>query len=955
MRFFLSGLLFLASLVSAFAQKTELDAHAVRKGNFWHFEKEVPAAVFFEKFRKDLGLSGKNAMRELSHSEDELGFTHEKFVQTFDGIPLEGAEYILHSKGGIVKKSNGTIIPDFSAVSKPEIKAENAVKAAVKHINAKEYSWENAAAEATLKKLKNDPNASYYPKPELIFTKLVGNEYRLVYKIEINALEPVVRKDVYVDAFTGNVILSVNKLHFTDTEGTAKTRYSGTQKITTTKVSNNLFNLRESGRCGIETYNMKETTRYENAVDFTDEDNVWDNANEAKDEIAGDAHWGSEMTYDYYLQKHNRKSFDNNNSKILSYVHYDKNFANAFWNGTVMTYGDGDGDRFGPMVSIDIIAHEITHGVTEHSANLIYLNESGALNESFSDIFGVAVDFFAKGSSANFEIGEEIDLRNSGGIRSMSDPKKKRNPSTYKGQFWEFTGFDNGGVHINSGVQNYWFYLLCVGGKGKNDKGHEYDVAPIGMEKAAKIAYRNLTVYLTQTSVYTDAREGSLQAAADLYGECSPEYYAVANAWFAVGVGFPLRENDFSMIGISENLKTSCSLSANEKITVNLLYNSCQGKLPVGTKIPVSYTVEGSAPVKETITTTKEISPSQAFSYTFQKGANFSQPGEYKIFATVEFPNDPENRNNESTVVTIKKPFNFEGMTFEDPIVSEDSLYTIIGREAKLEFSTKAKKDGDFGMLFTGGMPSTSLDFPDGKNNFDINQDYRSEVCFCVDATQAENRITLNFDYRQSYTSLYELMAALFPELGGLDFKNASSFRVKVNGVQQGGIYKPATFTRDSFKKGTLDLSRFKGQKFELCFEARCFSSEAGIRDLLKMLNIPLPVQGADEVWLDNVLISGLKKKDDPTPTAVINEELENAVSLYPNPSNGRAFLVYESTKSEKVRISAQDLLGRVLFSTEKDVNFGENSFELTLPQKGMLLVKIETSAGSVVRKVLVD
>ncbi|RMF57727.1 MAG: T9SS C-terminal target domain-containing protein [Calditrichaeota bacterium] len=199
-----------------------------------------------------------------------------------------------------------------------------------------------------------------------------------------------------------------------------------------------------------------------------------------------------------------------------------------------MTYGDGDGVTFSPLVSIDVVGHEITHGVTEHSANLVYSYESGALNESFSDIFGEAIENYAAGSN-DWLIGDDIDISGNG-IRNMSNPNEDGDPDTYKGTYWATGSGDNGGVHTNSGVQNFWFYLLTNGGSGVNDNGFSYNVSGIGLTKAAAIAYRNLTVYLTTNSNYSDAYLGALDAATDLYGAGSAEYNSVSDAWDAVGV-----------------------------------------------------------------------------------------------------------------------------------------------------------------------------------------------------------------------------------------------------------------------------------------------------------------------------------------------------------------------------------------------------------------------------------
>jgi hypothetical protein len=178
----------------------------------------------------------------------------------------------------------------------------------------------------------------------------------------------------------------------------------------------------------------------------------------------------------------------------------------------------------------DIMGHEFTHGVTQDEAGLVYQNESGALNESFSDIFGDMVESYAEG------INDWLVGADRGAIRSFSNPNDYNDPDTYKGTHWYTGTGDHGGVHTNSGVQNHWFYLLSVGGSGTNDKGQSYNVTGIGRFAARDIAYRALTVYLTSSSQYIDARKASLRAALDLYGQCTQEIISVGDAWHAVGV-----------------------------------------------------------------------------------------------------------------------------------------------------------------------------------------------------------------------------------------------------------------------------------------------------------------------------------------------------------------------------------------------------------------------------------
>lgn len=263
-----------------------------------------------------------------------------------------------------------------------------------------------------------------------------------------------------------------------------------------------------------------------------------------------DAHWGIERTFDYYQTELNRNSYDDNGGLVINYVNgvwpslLSQNNAAAMpspYNS--MVYGMGDGVNTNPFIAIDVTGHEFTHMVVGHNGNggLDYEGESGALNESFADIFGTCVEHFAKPTTANWTMGEEVYIGNNY-MRSMANPKLRQNPGTYGGDYWADPtdmNNDNGGVHINSGIQNKWFYLLCEGGSGTNDNGYNYNVTAITMTKAEKIAYRNLTQYLTSTADYQDAYTGSLQATLDLYGNDTNavEYKMVREAWYAVGLG----------------------------------------------------------------------------------------------------------------------------------------------------------------------------------------------------------------------------------------------------------------------------------------------------------------------------------------------------------------------------------------------------------------------------------
>ncbi len=304
-----------------------------------------------------------------------------------------------------------------------------------------------------------------------------------------------------------------------------------------------------------------------------------------------DAHWGMQKVLDFYSSVLNRNSYNNKGTIIYQFIDpisvvgpkYNNAYASYDMNGIgYMVYGMGDGVEMGPVVELDVMAHEFTHMVTNFNGNggLNYERESGALNESFSDILGTTIERVALGSKANWQIGEDVMLMATE-MRKMDDPKNSMLPSkekitklyfklfgvdditllpqdvresienldcsipegsmpdTYKGEFWQDTediSKDHGGVHTNSGVQNYWFYLLTEGGTGMNDNNEEYDIDGIGILDAVKIAYRNLTFYLTPDATYEDALEGSMKSAEDLFGALSKQQKSVYDAWCAVGL-----------------------------------------------------------------------------------------------------------------------------------------------------------------------------------------------------------------------------------------------------------------------------------------------------------------------------------------------------------------------------------------------------------------------------------
>jgi Zn-dependent metalloprotease len=261
------------------------------------------------------------------------------------------------------------------------------------------------------------------------------------------------------------------------------------------------------------------------------------------DPAVNEAYDGSGITYDLYFDVYERDSIDGNGLRLDSTVHYQKGYDNAFWNGEQMVYGDGDEDlpeedrlfnRF--TIALDVIGHELTHGVTSHEANLVYWDQPGALNESMSDVFGSLVKQYQRqqtAGDADWIIGKGLFTShvNGVGIRSMKapgtaydDPVLGKDPQPGHMDDYVKTIEDNGGVHINSGIPNHAFYVTAV------------ELGGFAWEKAGKIWYKTLTDKLSERSSFQEAADLTYKAAGELFGNGSLEQNAVKTGWAEVGI-----------------------------------------------------------------------------------------------------------------------------------------------------------------------------------------------------------------------------------------------------------------------------------------------------------------------------------------------------------------------------------------------------------------------------------
>lgn len=494
----------------------------------------INPTTIFTDLKEGFDLSKNDQMKVAKTVKDEIGFNHYKYQQYYKNLKVVFGEYIVHQNAtGFVQSANGRLINGLQLGNIPSLSEKQALESALGFMNAKKYLWQNAEMEKELKRSEKNENATYYPKGELVYAPVkseayAASDYRLAWHFKVYTDDhSVMAKSVYVDALTGKVINHAD-IAMSCSGGSGASAFNGNVSVSTQLSGGSYRSLNDCQATQIRVYNCNgggASNTY-----YTDADNAWTNAS------AVQAQWGAAQTYSYYNLTHSRQSWDGANGDMIAYNNSNApglGVNNACWGctGNNTIYGAGStAAATDDWNTNDIMGHEFTHGVTQAAAGLVYSYESGALNESFSDIFGEMIESRSEGN-CDYLVGADR-----GAIRSFISPNTYNDPDTYLGTNWYTGSADNGGVHTNSGVQNHWFYLLSEGGSGTTDFGVPYNVTGISRFKARLIAYRGLDLYLTSSSTYIDARAASLQAAFDLYGQCSDEIISVGDAWHAVGV-----------------------------------------------------------------------------------------------------------------------------------------------------------------------------------------------------------------------------------------------------------------------------------------------------------------------------------------------------------------------------------------------------------------------------------
>ncbi|TDP95148.1 M4 family metallopeptidase [Labedaea rhizosphaerae] len=476
----------------------------------------------------DLVRAGYGSDQALSVKDvvtDADGTTHVRVTRTYKGLPVLGGDFVVHESGaGALKSVSATAARTLTLDTRAAVsstRAESAVRG----------------------KLAG---------PAALLVDATSGTPRLVYDVTTGGYQAdgtPSELHTYVDATSGKVLRTEQRIETADGDG--QSLYSGTVALRTT-ASGGSYQLKDPTRGNTYTGDAQNKTDVciliicivrAPATLFTDADNHWGNGTTTDRATAAvDAQYGTDTTWDFYLNTFGRQGIGADGKGSYNRVHYGSNYVNAFWddNCFCMTYGDGDGVQAGPLTSLDVTGHEMSHGVTSRTAGLTYSGESGGLNEATSDIMGTMVEFSAANANdpGDYLIGEKA-FKDRPALRYMDKPSK----DGASADCWS-SSVKNLDVHYSSGVANHFFYLASEGSGAKTINGVAYDspacdgstVTGIGRDKAAKIWYRALTVYMTSSTNYAGARTATLSAATDLYGAASPEYASVAAAWSAVNV-----------------------------------------------------------------------------------------------------------------------------------------------------------------------------------------------------------------------------------------------------------------------------------------------------------------------------------------------------------------------------------------------------------------------------------
>jgi len=455
----------------------------------------------------------------------------------YEGLPVFGGQIIRQMDGRSIVSVTGRLYDALDLSVAPSLSPQRANDIAV-------------AASPAGAEISGDTTLGIVP---------VEDGYRLAYRMVVRSDWSI--RELYIDAQSGAIVRSINGIHTQSVIGQGNGVFGSLKKLSTNQTTSNFqavdklrpsqgFTLAFPGTPARLNLFLRTGIIFNSDI-ATDSDNTW------TDGPTVDAHAYQGWVYDYYFTRFGRKGMDDRNVEVDVIVHplarseagnqspdtVGRYINNAFYccQG-LLVFGDGDGRIFTFLAgAFDVVAHEWTHGVTDFTSQLIYQDESGALNEAFSDIMGTTMEFFYQPAGggrdqADWLIAEDVVLASPGFLRSLSNPVAGNEPDHYSQRRYIGTATDDGGVHFNLTIATHAFYLAVAGGTNRTSGINVPGVGMANMERIERIFYRAFTLLMAPNSRFSDARRATLQAASDLFGGTSNERAQVELAWNAVGV-----------------------------------------------------------------------------------------------------------------------------------------------------------------------------------------------------------------------------------------------------------------------------------------------------------------------------------------------------------------------------------------------------------------------------------
>jgi bacillolysin len=876
---------------------------------------------------------------------DPLGGQIVRLQQHYNGIAIDGCESIIHiNAAGQPTSWNGSYI-------KPE------------RITQKKFALSSATAiQNSLSDLQKDHHIVEMSEAEKLFLDYSSPEIKAVFYIDQQVITTCVAAyiieirpnfidwwEYVIDANTGNIISSHSKTCHADGPRTSTgADLNGTSQTINTYQRGSLYYTVDVTRSMFKAGQSILPDNPVGAIQTLDLRNTWGNntkfnsissTSNTFNSKAISAHNIAARSFEYFQQVHGRNSIDGNGGTVISFINAadpddGTSMDNAYWNGKAMYYGNGN-MYFKPLAGgLDVGGHELTHGIIQNTANLIYQGESGAINESMADVFGCMID------PLNWTIGEDVVLLSgypSGALRDLSDP---HNGGTKFGDDgWQpkhvsekYNGSgDNGGVHINSGIPNYAYYLLATA---------------TNRSIAEKIFYRALSMYLTRSSKFIDLRIACIQAATDLFYNTSPEVITeVANAFDQVGI-------------------TNVSGTPNVIITDDFPVNP-------GSEFLLAYNVNTSLTKKLYRITTSSNTQSTINTTTALTRPSVTDDGTVAYFI---------NSSNQITALYLTPGNTRETIIENEPIwnslaISKDgnrlAATTLDNDTAIYVYDFNAEVWGKFILYsptFSDGIKSGGPLYADALE-WDNTGQYLMYDCYNEFENMTGDNISfwdINFidvwnnninDFADG--TITKLFASLEDgiSVGNPTFSKNSSHIIAFDYIDEIaeeihiiGCNTEKNEVDQITESNVLGFPSFNRLDNKIAYVYNIGTTESTNSIWMVGLDASkISPNGVDEIYVQRskwpiFYANGLRAIPTSTKTPQVNKQ---DLTVYPNPTNGQNFHIQLKTGNAlTAEIKIINTTGQLIYSTKTNLNAGENDLPLSLPESigaGYYIILVES------------